>query len=316
MLLNEINEVVGKLKGHIDLHGDALSRNEIATRYALIDPLLTALGWDVSDPAQVQPEYSTGAGRADYAMLAGRDEPSLVIEAKKLGRFIGDGIDQSIMYCMKENIPYFVVTNGERWAAYETYRRTPINEKRLVEFSISDPTQSTVMKALWLWRGNFELDSPVKPTLPENLKLGPTTPPVPPPMPPDPKQSSQQAARGVPLSEFEGRSGGTPPAALIFPDGTEKSVDQWWYQMQLATVEWLTETGRLTAGHCPIATQYGAYLVNTSPHRSDGKEFSNGVLVNGLWIDKGKSARDHVKTVKQILTHLGVDLTQVRVVEK
>ena len=281
MGIDEINEVVGKLKGCIDLHRDALSRNEIATRYALIDPLLTALGWDVSDPAQVQPEYSIGGGYADYAMLAGKDKPSLVIEAKKLGRPIRDGIDQSIMYCMKQDIPYFVVTNGERWAAYETYKMAPVDEKRLFEFSISDPTQSTVMKALRLWRGNFELD-----------------------------------ALGGPLSEFKGRSGGTPPAALIFPDGTKKVVDQWWYQVQLVTVEWLTETGRLTAGHCPLTTQYGTYLVNTSNHRSDGKKFSDGEEVNGLWIDKNKGARDHVWIVKQILTHLGVDLTQVRVVEK
>ncbi len=307
MGIDEINEVVEKLKGRIDLRRDALSKNETATRYALIDPLLTALGWDVSEPAQVQPEYRAGDGYADYAMLAGRDKPSLVIEAKRLGRPISDGISQSITYCIEEGIEYFVVTNGERWAAYETHKPAPINEKRLVEFSISDPTQTTVMKALWLWRGNFELVSSVKPTSLGGLEdPGPEKPPNEPPKPPVPS---------VPLSKLKAKSGDPAPATLIFPDGKEKSVTKW-NQVQIATVEWLTETNRLTPDHCPLTTPRGTYLVNTSNHRHDGKEFSYGVQVNGLYIDKNKSIPNHVSTTKQILTHLGVDLTQVRVVEK
>ena len=95
MWLDDLTELVGTLEERIEQHKDVLGRNETATRYALIDPLLTALGWDLQDPGQVQTEYSTGDGRADYAMLAGGDtsRPRLVIEAKKLGRGCRSQID-------------------------------------------------------------------------------------------------------------------------------------------------------------------------------------------------------------------------------
>ena len=73
MWLDDLTELVGTLEERIEQHKDVLGRNETATRYALIDPLPTALGWDLQDPGQVQTEYSTGDGRADYAMLAGGD---------------------------------------------------------------------------------------------------------------------------------------------------------------------------------------------------------------------------------------------------
>ena len=52
---------------------------------ALIDPLLSALGWDTSDPGLVLPEYSSdsSSGRADYALLRPDGRPAAFIEAKK-----------------------------------------------------------------------------------------------------------------------------------------------------------------------------------------------------------------------------------------
>ena len=51
-------------------HGSELRQSEALTfRYALIDPLLRELGWDTTDPALVIPEYQSGNGRADYALI-------------------------------------------------------------------------------------------------------------------------------------------------------------------------------------------------------------------------------------------------------
>lgn len=69
MLLDELVGVIDTLKQRIRTHGATLRANEIRTRVALIDPLLVALSWDVSDPALVTPEYNVGNGRADYALL-------------------------------------------------------------------------------------------------------------------------------------------------------------------------------------------------------------------------------------------------------
>ena len=69
MWLDELNDLVDELSTKIDRHQETFRKSESATRYCLIDPLLTKLGWDLSDPAQVLTEYKSGNGRADYAMM-------------------------------------------------------------------------------------------------------------------------------------------------------------------------------------------------------------------------------------------------------
>ena len=57
---------------------------EDKTRKQLIDPMLKALGWDLSDPKQVRVEYMTNNGkRADYAFFrTGKERPIVIVEAK------------------------------------------------------------------------------------------------------------------------------------------------------------------------------------------------------------------------------------------
>ena len=68
--------LVQKLQGRIDSHGPMFRQNEALTRYALVDPLLRALGWDTENPTVVIPEFSTGEGRADYALLTDAESPT------------------------------------------------------------------------------------------------------------------------------------------------------------------------------------------------------------------------------------------------
>ena len=56
-MLDDLVDVIETLQERIQTHSATLRANEIRTRTALIDPMLTALGWDVSDPALVTPEY-------------------------------------------------------------------------------------------------------------------------------------------------------------------------------------------------------------------------------------------------------------------
>ena len=66
-------------------YDDELVNSETRTRYALIDPILKALGWNLHDPAQVKFEFATANGRTDYAMFDGTTpfKPSMILEAKK-----------------------------------------------------------------------------------------------------------------------------------------------------------------------------------------------------------------------------------------
>ena len=177
MWLDELNDLVVELSTKIDQHREILQKSESSTRYCLIDPLLTALGWDLSDPAQVLTEYNSGNGRADYAMAPGSGPPSLVVEAKSLFTPTAQGIAQSINYCLQDGIKYFVVTNGDDWEVYETHRPVPMQDKRVTAFKITDMNQSAVMGMLWLWRGNFKDGDPAMPAPPAPAEELPTTPP-------------------------------------------------------------------------------------------------------------------------------------------
>ena len=54
--LDELSRVVQILAERIKEHGHTLRGNELGTRYALIDPLLANLGWDLADPNEVVAE--------------------------------------------------------------------------------------------------------------------------------------------------------------------------------------------------------------------------------------------------------------------
>ena len=49
-LLKPLVDAIETVKRRITEHGASLRENETRTRVALIDPILQALGWDVSDP--------------------------------------------------------------------------------------------------------------------------------------------------------------------------------------------------------------------------------------------------------------------------
>ena len=57
MALDDLVVCIKLLKERMRSHNAALRENETRTRMALIDPLLHALGWDVSDPGVGTPEY-------------------------------------------------------------------------------------------------------------------------------------------------------------------------------------------------------------------------------------------------------------------
>ncbi len=115
-------ETLAMLKQRIDLRGEYLARNEIPTRQLLVDPLLRALGWDIEDTSRVSLEHSSGRGRMDYALMVG-GRLRVAVEAKRYGVELTDGMrDQAYGYARLSGSKYAVVTNGDRWEAFDTSR--------------------------------------------------------------------------------------------------------------------------------------------------------------------------------------------------
>ena len=101
-----------------------VNNHETSTRYIVIDPILRALGWDLSNPAECVVEYEVSrrgnypATRVDYVLKSTTGEPAIVIEAKRIDVESDDerGLDQMERYL--QDIPsatVAVVTNGQYW---------------------------------------------------------------------------------------------------------------------------------------------------------------------------------------------------------
>ena len=164
MALDDLKEVIEKLQGMINVHGDYLSAYETRTRQVLIDPLLQTLGWDVSDPGTVQPEYKLReekSGRADYGLMWD-NKPIAVVEAKHLGKSLRDKeTQQANTYANENGIPYIIVTDGDRWEMYEVFKQAALEERLLMEFRLSkQPSHECALQALRIWTPNLASGSP------------------------------------------------------------------------------------------------------------------------------------------------------------
>lgn len=118
------------------------SINEASTRQSLIVPVLAGLGWDVTNPFEVQPEYTHGGkyNPVDWALFV-KDRPRLFIEAKPLGAKLDDPkVEiQLFAYAAAVGLQWCVLTDGDAYRFYNTHAVVDAREKlfRSVEISKS-----------------------------------------------------------------------------------------------------------------------------------------------------------------------------------
>ena len=163
MALDDLKEVIEMLQGIINTHHDYLFKKEARTRLVLINPLLQALGWEVSNPAAVQIEYQVKTKRADYVLIPERrDEPIAVIEAKGLGNPLEDDeTAQAHIYANQAGIDYMIVTDGDTWKMFKAYGRGVLEDRQIMEFQLSkDLAHECMLQALRIWKSNLASGSP------------------------------------------------------------------------------------------------------------------------------------------------------------
>ena len=138
--LDDLVRVIASLQERIRRDGDTIGSNEIRTRTALVDPLLTALGWDTTNPAMVVPEYAAGGGTADYALLKMTPDDGTpviaFIEAKRLHEPLEPHRAQMLTYANMAGVRYAGLTNGDRWELYQVFKEAPLHERRIVDVSL------------------------------------------------------------------------------------------------------------------------------------------------------------------------------------
>ena len=316
MILESLLELVKTLRARIDTHGDQLRQSEALTRYALINPLLRELGWDTGDPALVIPEYASGHGKADYALLSD-GKPVMMVEAKKLGTQLGPVVIQVIGYCLMEGTEHFSVTDGQRWQVYETHKTGSIDEKRVVEFDLEDQRAAEVcLKALALWRPSVQTGHVV--AAQQSVVTPPEVSPVPPPPPVtnDPSIPPDDGHEWHPLTQITAATGQKPPVELRFPDGSSAQTE-YWYSLTVEAVRWLIGKEILGANNCPIMMGNNPrairYVVHTQPVHSNGVRFIRISEVNGLYVEVDGSQPELISRTKYLIGQVGQDPEQFSV---
>ena len=298
MLLDDLVTAIQTVQGRIREHGNTLSQNEYRTRLALIDPVLNALGWDVSDPALVTPEYQAGNGRADYALLGLDRKPRAFIEAKRLNEPLESHQDQVFKYTWDQKLFYGGLTDGNRWILEDVTAAFSGRDGRLLDVTISnEAAYQCALKLLLLWHPTLETGQLIEAN--EPIIVTPPEPdPIIDPLPP--------SLEWVSIADYKFEGDGNPPKIRL-PDKKEVQL-KYWYEILVEVAEWLVRTEELTPASCPVTNSQGGGLVDVEPREKHGGSFrSHRQLENGLFVKTHGSSITILGSTKILLKRFGKD---------
>ena len=296
MLLDNLTRCLETLKGRLEFLRTKEPQNEIRTRTVLIDPLLRALEWDVSDPNIATIEYATGEERADYALLGFEKRPIAILEAKKLGTDLGTHQikKQIVGYTVLHGIKYAAVTDGNTWQLYDLSKQGDIDQRRILELTISrDPVHKNALALLALWRPNLSSGEIAQPRIPETA----TKPP------PAAANDSWKS-----LAQVGNTTGKHPPVSIRLWDGVEQEV-RYWNDVLIRIVGKLYFDGLLEKQDLPIKISEvsSKYLINTSATHDNGKGSKDFKQPGGLpvFVNVNLSSKALIGYSKMLLEKYG-----------
>ena len=113
-----IYQVLQHVQAVAQADANIFRKNEAATRAALIDPVLRALGWDTANVQMVEPEKTlSNELRIDYLLNDPTGQPWVVIEAKCLGSSLDKYgyVGKILGYALTLNVHTVCITDGITW---------------------------------------------------------------------------------------------------------------------------------------------------------------------------------------------------------
>jgi hypothetical protein len=114
-------------------------QSEAQVSVSIVLPVLRALGWDDTDPLEVCPEYGSGRGRVDFALMGTNRRPALFVEVKATGRSVeGQGDRQLFEYAFHEGVPLCVLTDGRDWNFYLPGEQGSYDDRRVHRLLIDE----------------------------------------------------------------------------------------------------------------------------------------------------------------------------------
>ncbi len=115
-------------------HGCWLAGNETALRYALVDPILRGLGWDISSPRQCLPQFRLGhRGIIDYALFEPQGSVAVLVLTGTTPACLRAGRRRLESLARGMNRGMAVLTYGTMWEIYNLRVRSMKFRDKLVE---------------------------------------------------------------------------------------------------------------------------------------------------------------------------------------
>ncbi len=297
-MLEELVKVISHIQTRIEKHQSYFSKGghpEWRTRTGLIDPLLQALGWNVSNPIMVEIEPETRKrGWADYVLLDDTSRRICFIEAKNLSvKKISDYHHQIGGYIMSENfdvpesqqVKYYIITNGDSWHVHSVYP-----PKTLIDLTLSTvAAEKCALQLLSLWRpifvtGGFSKYSPInQPDEP--------SPPI----------------KGIAINELNPT--GKLPATISMPYGSSVSV-QTWRDLLGEVIAWLVGNDLLKVNG---TLDFGRKVFRLSTDPDEMKSPSQ-IKKTGIFIENsGYSAKGVLEFSRRIVRSINQDPSDFKV---
>ena len=305
MALDDLKATIETLRKRIYAHRAYLEGHETRTRQGLIDPMLRALGWDVEDPNSVQVEYKDKSRKnqmwLDYTLMSD-GTPIVVIETKVLGTPLDNARVQAHAYSNKFGIGYMVATNGDHWQMFGVSNNSKLGEsilRILMNFQLTqNEPYACALQVLGLWRPNLASGEPKEAATPVTIK----------PSPEDSVSTTPEPANDGDwerLTSLKVKSRQKAPASIRFSNSSPKPIKNW-TDLLVSVAEHLVETGKISAGDCPVPVIKGnRNLLHTDPTHPTGSEFHSKRKIGELWLNTHFPSPDSYEHSRWLIEQFG-----------
>lgn len=154
--IKEFQERTSKLKKSL--------KTEEATKTSLIMPFFQALGYDVFNPQEFTPEYTTDVGikkgeKVDYAIFL-NNEITMLIEAKSITEKLEKHDSQLFRYFGTTKARFAILTNGKTYKFYTDLEKPNVMDSTpFLEIDMENLSDNDIQQLQKFKKENYDIDS-------------------------------------------------------------------------------------------------------------------------------------------------------------
>ena len=153
--LKNLSERAAKLQSQL--------HTEEATKQALILPFFSALGYDIFNPLEFQPEFTADIGlkngeRVDYAVLKD-GKPTILVECKTVTDKLDKADSQLFRYFHTTSSKFAILTNGLDYKFFtDLVEKNKMDEKPFLSINILNLREQDILELKKFHKAFFDVD--------------------------------------------------------------------------------------------------------------------------------------------------------------